>query len=91
MAALVGRSFWATTSTAITAIQVMLIAAEPGRNGAGRHHRRHHRHPYGDKAPNEPSWVAIPMSIPFICQTAMTELAAASPSVPVSAAAVAAG
>jgi hypothetical protein len=43
------------------------------------------------KPPNEPSRVAVPMSIPFICQTAMTQHAAASPSVPVSAAAVAAG
>src|SRR5262245_56580790 len=40
------------------------------------------------KATNEPSCVAGPMSIPVICQTAMTQHAAASPSVPASAAAV---
>src|SRR5215472_4555464 len=43
------------------------------------------------KNPNEPSWVAVPMSIPCICQTAITQQAAARPSVPVNAAAVAAG
>jgi hypothetical protein len=43
------------------------------------------------KKPNEPSWVAVPMSIPRICQAAMTQHAAASPSIPASAAAVAAG
>src|SRR5260221_13690254 len=39
---------------------------------------------------NEPSGVATPMSIPFICQTATTQDAAASPSVAVSAVAAAA-
>src|SRR5713226_9655173 len=38
---------------------------------------------------NEPSRVATPMSIPFICRTATTQEAAASPSVDVSADAVA--
>src|SRR6266545_3002025 len=42
------------------------------------------------KNANEPSPVATPMSIPFICRTATTQDAAASPSVAVSAAAVAA-
>src|SRR6266487_6224293 len=42
------------------------------------------------KNANEPSRVATPMSIPFICRTATTQDAAASPSVAVSAAAVAA-
>jgi hypothetical protein len=42
------------------------------------------------KNANEPSGVATPMSIPFICQTATTQNAAASPSVPVRAVAVAA-
>src|ERR1022692_1982446 len=36
---------------------------------------------------NEPSRVATPMSIPVICQTEITQQAAASPSVAVSAAA----
>ena len=40
------------------------------------------------KNANEPSCVATPMSIPFICWTATTKDAAASPSVAVSAAAV---
>ena len=40
------------------------------------------------KAPNEPSWVAVPMFIPLIRQTATAQHAAASPSVPVSTAAV---
>jgi hypothetical protein len=35
---------------------------------------------------NEPSWVATPMSVPFICRTATTQAAAASPSVAVNAA-----
>ena len=43
------------------------------------------------KNANEPSRVATPMSIPCICRTATTQDAAASPSVPVSAAAVTAG
>jgi hypothetical protein len=38
------------------------------------------------KYPNEPSSVAAPMSIPFICQTATTHDAAASPIVAISAA-----
>jgi hypothetical protein len=38
--------------------------------------------------PNGPTLVAIPMSIPFICQTAATQQAAAGPSVTVSAASV---
>jgi hypothetical protein len=38
------------------------------------------------KYPNEPSSVATPMSIPFICQTATIHDAAASPSVAISAA-----
>src|SRR3989442_13204161 len=42
------------------------------------------------KTANEPSGVATPISIPFICRTATTQDAAASPSVAVSAAAVAA-
>ncbi len=42
------------------------------------------------KNANEPSLVATPMSIPCICQTAMPQDAAASPSVAVSAAAIAA-
>src|SRR3989442_14115877 len=42
------------------------------------------------KTANEPSGVATPVSIPFICRTATTQDAAASPSVAVSAAAVAA-
>ena len=42
------------------------------------------------KDANEPSRVATPMSIPFICRTATTQDAAASPTVAVSAAAVAA-
>jgi hypothetical protein len=42
------------------------------------------------KNANEPSRVATPMSIPFICLTATTQDAAASPSVAVSAVAVAA-
>jgi hypothetical protein len=42
------------------------------------------------KDANEPSRVATPMSIPFICRTATTQDAAASPSVAVSAADVAA-
>jgi hypothetical protein len=42
------------------------------------------------KNANEPSRVATPMSIPFICRTATTQDAAASPSVAVSAPAVAA-
>src|SRR5215831_6122123 len=41
------------------------------------------------KDANEPSLVATPMSIPCICHTAMTQDAAASPSVAVSAAAIA--
>jgi hypothetical protein len=41
------------------------------------------------KNANEPSRVATPMSIPFICLTATTQDAAARPSVAVSAAAVA--
>src|SRR5258706_3797703 len=40
------------------------------------------------KNANEPSWVATPMSIPFICRTATTQDAAASPNVAVSAAAL---
>src|SRR5215216_4344742 len=40
------------------------------------------------KNPNEPSPVATPMSIPFICRTATTQDATASPSVAVSTAAV---
>jgi len=40
------------------------------------------------KNTKEPSWVATPMSIPFISRTAKTQHAAASPSVAVSAAAV---
>ena len=43
------------------------------------------------KDANEPSWVAVPMSIPCICQTATTQDAAASPNVATSAAATAAG
>src|SRR5215470_12281676 len=43
------------------------------------------------KNPNEPSLVAVPMSIPCICQAATIQLAAASATVAVSAAAVAAG
>jgi hypothetical protein len=35
---------------------------------------------------NEPSGVATPMSVPFICRTATTQAAAASPSVAVNAA-----
>src|SRR5262249_28792173 len=42
------------------------------------------------KDPNEPSRVAIPMSIPVICRTATTQDAAARPSVAARAAAVAA-
>jgi hypothetical protein len=42
------------------------------------------------KDANEPSLVATPMSIPCICQAAMPQDAAASPSVAVSAAAIAA-
>jgi hypothetical protein len=42
------------------------------------------------KKPNEPSRVWAPMSIPFICRTATTQDAAASPSVAASAEAVAA-
>src|SRR5258707_15876737 len=42
------------------------------------------------KDTNEPSGVATPMSIPLICRTATTQDVAASPSVAVSAAAVAA-
>jgi hypothetical protein len=37
------------------------------------------------KNPNEPSSVATPMSIPFICRTATIQATAASPSVAVSA------
>src|SRR5918996_1544346 len=44
----------------------------------------------GTKNANEPSSVAPPMSIPFICRTATTQDAAASPRVAASAAAVAA-
>jgi hypothetical protein len=40
------------------------------------------------KNANEPSSVAAPMSIPFICRTATTQDAAASPRVAASAAAV---
>src|SRR3984885_2463052 len=43
------------------------------------------------KNANEPSRVVTPISIPCICRTATTQDAAASPSVPVSAAAVTAG
>src|SRR5258708_8945195 len=42
------------------------------------------------KDANEPSSVATPMSMPFICRTATTQVAAASPSVAASVAAVAA-
>src|SRR5438128_5369119 len=42
----------------------------------------------GTKNANEPRVVATPMSIPFICRTATTQHAAASPSVAVSPAAV---
>jgi hypothetical protein len=42
------------------------------------------------KDANEPSLVGTPMSIPRICQTAMPQDAAASPSVAVSTAAIAA-
>ena len=41
------------------------------------------------KEANEPSLVATPMSMPCICHTAMPQDAAASPSVAVSAAAIA--